>query len=84
LEESAGDPFNRLEQPWWGIEDPRRCTVRMNAEVESMQVFTVTITWSPEAEGRLTEGDLQEAIEQLALEIDEEAVVDVAEGFEQH
>jgi len=56
----------------------------MNAEVGSMQVFTVTITWSPEAEGRLTEGDLQEAIEQLALEIDEEAVVDVAEGFEQH
>lgn len=49
-----------------------------------MQVFTVTITWSPESEGRLTEGDLQEAIEQLALEIDEEAVVDVAEGFEQH
>ena len=56
----------------------------MNAEAGTTQVFTVKINWSPEAEGRLTEGDLQEAIEQLVLEIDEEAVVEVAEVFGQH
>jgi hypothetical protein len=58
--------------------------MKMNAEAGTTQVFTVKINWSPEAEGRLTEGDLQEAIEQLVLEIDEEAVVDVAEVFGQH
>jgi|DewCreStandDraft_4_1066084.scaffolds.fasta_scaffold158077_2 hypothetical protein len=48
------------------------------------QVFTVTITWSAESDARVTEGDIQEAVEQLALEIDEEAAVDVAEAFDHH
>ncbi len=56
----------------------------MNSNAGVTQVFTVTITWSPESDTRVTEGDIQEAIEQLALEIDEEAAVDVAEGFEHH
>ncbi|MCL5102548.1 MAG: hypothetical protein M1133_00340 [Armatimonadetes bacterium] len=47
-----------------------------------IQVFSVTITWSPESGGRMTEGDLKEAIEQMVLEIDEDAMVDVAEGIE--
>lgn len=48
---------------------------------ELEQMFVVTITWSPESGGRLTEGDVKEAIEQVTLEIDEEAVVDAVEGI---
>lgn len=48
---------------------------------DNTQVFTVTVTWSPDSDARITEGDIQEAIEQLALEVDEEATVDVAEAF---
>ena len=50
----------------------------MNGEVE--QRFVVTITWSPGASSRLTEGDISEVIEEVTLEVDEEAVVDVMEG----
>ena len=51
-------------------------------EEGATQVFAITITWAPESGGRVTEGDLKEAIEQLVLEIDEDATVDVAEGIE--
>ena len=51
----------------------------MTSETAQTQVFSITINWSPESGARLTEGDMREAIEQMALEIDEEAVVDVAE-----
>ncbi|MCE5200002.1 MAG: hypothetical protein ABFD54_15385 [Armatimonadota bacterium] len=43
------------------------------------QIFVVTVAWSPESGGRLTEGDIKEAIEQMALEIDEDATVEVEE-----
>lgn len=56
----------------------------MSSDDGLTQVFTVTVTWSAESDARVTEGDIQEAIEQLALEIDEEAAVDVAEGLEHH
>ncbi|MDH7602361.1 MAG: hypothetical protein QHI38_09465 [Armatimonadota bacterium] len=51
----------------------------MRPETADSQVFTVTIQWSPESEARLTEGDIQEAIEQLVMDFDEEAVVTVTE-----
>lgn len=51
----------------------------MRTENTETQVFTVTIHWTAESEARLTEGDIQEAIEQLALELDEEATVEVEE-----
>ncbi|MGQ9456099.1 MAG: hypothetical protein ACUVRS_01865 [Armatimonadota bacterium] len=50
-----------------------------NPELPEPQVFTVTITWSPESEARITEGDLQEVVEQLVMELDEEATVEVEE-----
>ena len=50
----------------------------MSADSELRQKFIVTIEWSPEADARLTEGDIQEAIEELALEMDEDAVVEAA------
>lgn len=56
----------------------------MNAEAGTMQVFTVhnkLVAGSRRATYRRTP---QEAIEQLVLAIDEEAVVDVAGVFEQH
>ncbi len=51
----------------------------MHPEITDSQVFTVTIQWSPESEYRLTEGDIQEVIEQLVTEFDEEATVTVEE-----
>lgn len=54
----------------------------MSSETAQTQVFSITVNWSPESGARLTEGDIREAIEQMALEIDEEAVVDVAEGMD--
>ena len=48
---------------------------------ELRQKFIVSIEWSPESGARITEGDLHEVIEQLALEIDEDATVDVTESF---
>ncbi len=56
----------------------------MTSESAGVQVFTVTITWSPESDGRATEGDVQEAVEQFVLELDEEATVEAAEVFDQH
>jgi hypothetical protein len=47
------------------------------------QIFTVTIAWSPESGERVTEGDVKEAIEELVLELDEDAVVDVEESIGQ-
>lgn len=51
----------------------------VNPELPEPQVFTVTINWSPESEARITEGDLEEVIEQLVMELDEEATVEVEE-----
>lgn len=51
----------------------------MHPGTADSQVFTVTIQWSPESEGRLTEGDIQEVIEQLVTEFDEDATVTVEE-----
>ncbi len=45
----------------------------------SEQTFVVTIAWSPESDARLTEGDVSEALENLVIDIDEDAVVDAAE-----
>ncbi|MCE5314742.1 MAG: hypothetical protein ABFD49_03190 [Armatimonadota bacterium] len=45
------------------------------------QKFTVTIEWSPESGQRVTEGDIKEAVEELALDVDEDAVVEVEETF---
>jgi hypothetical protein len=46
------------------------------------QAFLVRIDWSAESEGRLTEADVKEAIEQLTLEIDEEVDVEVEERLD--
>lgn len=43
------------------------------------QKFLITIEWSPESDIRLTEGDVREAIEELAMDLDEEAVVEATE-----
>jgi len=51
----------------------------MSSETVQSQVFTVTINWSPESEARVTEGDIREVVEQLVVEIDEEAAVEVEE-----
>ncbi|NLN77761.1 MAG: hypothetical protein GX141_02450 [Armatimonadetes bacterium] len=54
----------------------------MSADSELRQKFIVTIEWSPEADARLTEGDIHEAIEELALEMDEDAVVEATESLD--
>ena len=54
----------------------------MSSEIELRQRFIITIEWSPESGARLTEGDVHELIEQLALEIDEDATVEVAETLD--
>lgn len=54
----------------------------MGSDSELRQRFIVTIEWSPESGARLTEGDIHEVIEQLALEIDEDATVEVAETLD--
>ena len=54
----------------------------MSSEAELRQRFVVTIDWSPESGARMTEGDIHEAIELLALEIDEDATVEVAETLD--
>lgn len=54
----------------------------MNPDSELRQKFIVTIEWSPESGARVTEGDVHELIEQLALEIDEDAAVEVAETLD--
>lgn len=46
------------------------------------QKFVVMIDWSPESGARITEGDVHEVIEQLALEIDEDATVEVVESLD--
>ncbi len=51
----------------------------MMSDKEVTQTFEITIKWSPEADARLTEGDIREAIEDMAAEIDEESSVDVTE-----
>ena len=43
------------------------------------QKFVVKVTWSAESDIRLTEGDVKEAIEELVLDMDEEALADAAE-----
>lgn len=43
------------------------------------QRFVVTVEWSPESAGRLTEGDVREALEELAMDLDEDAVVEAVE-----
>jgi len=55
---------------------------QMNPDSELRQKFIVTIEWSPESGARVTEGDVHELIEQLALEIDEDAAVEVAETLD--
>ncbi|NLN76217.1 MAG: hypothetical protein GX139_07880 [Armatimonadetes bacterium] len=54
----------------------------MSADNELRQKFIVTVEWSPESGARLTEGDIHEEIEQLALEIDEDAVIEVSETLD--
>lgn len=54
----------------------------MGSEAELRQRFVVTIEWSPESDARVTEGDIHELVEQLALEIDEDATVEVAETLD--
>jgi hypothetical protein len=54
----------------------------MGSDSELRQKFVITVEWSPESGARLTEGDIHEAVEQLALEIDEDATVEVAETLE--
>ena len=54
----------------------------MSSDSELRQRFIVTIEWSPDSGVRLTEGDVHEVVEQLALEIDEDATVEVAETLD--
>ena len=54
----------------------------MSSEDGTEQRFVVTVTWSAESDIRLTEGDLKEAMEELVLDMDLEAVVDVAETLD--
>lgn len=54
----------------------------MSSDTELRQRFIITIEWAPESGARLTEGDVYEVIEQLALEIDEDATVEVAETLD--
>lgn len=51
----------------------------MAGNSELTQTFVVTITWSAEPDSRLTEGDIREEIENIAVEIDEDCVVEVTE-----
>ncbi|MCX8053959.1 MAG: hypothetical protein N3B12_09135 [Armatimonadetes bacterium] len=53
----------------------------MESEAVQPQIFTVIINWSPESEARVTEGDIREVVEQLVLEIDEEATVEIEENI---
>jgi len=53
----------------------------MSSEAVQTQVFTVTVHWSPEADVRVTEGDIREIVEQLVTEVDEEATVEVEESL---
>lgn len=52
-------------------------------DVGMEQTFVVRVAWSPESGGRLTEGDIQEEIERLAMELDEEAAVEVEERMDE-
>lgn len=54
----------------------------MSSDSDLRQRFIVTVEWSPESGARLTEGDIHEVVEQLALEIDEDATVEVAETLD--
>ena len=54
----------------------------MSSDTELRQRFIITIDWSPESGARLTEGDVHEVVEQLALEIDEDTTVEVAETLD--
>lgn len=54
----------------------------MSSNSDLKQRFIVTIEWSPESGARLTEGDVHEVVEALALEIDEDATVEVAETLD--
>ena len=54
----------------------------MSSDIELRQRFIITIEWSPESGARMTEGDIHEVIEQLALEIDEDATLEVAETLD--
>ena len=54
----------------------------MSSDTELRQRFIITIEWSTESGARLTEGDVHEVIEQLALEIDEDATLEVAETLD--
>ena len=51
----------------------------MGSDSGLRQRFIVTVEWSPEAEGRLTEGDVREVIEQLVMDLDQDSVIEVAE-----
>jgi hypothetical protein len=54
----------------------------MSSDASQIQVFMVTVRWSPESDIRVTEGDIKEIVEQLATETDEEATVEVEENLE--
>ena len=54
----------------------------MGSDAAQRQRFIITIDWSEESNGRLTEGDLHEAIELLALEVDEDVTLEVIETME--
>ncbi len=45
------------------------------------QRFTITIAWSAESDERVTEGDIKEAIEELVLDLDEDAMIEVEENI---
>lgn len=51
----------------------------MAFDADVTQTFTITIKWSPESNARLTEGDIREALEDMASEMDEDSNVDVTE-----
>ncbi len=55
----------------------------MESHDETMQMFVVTVQWSPESSTRLTEMDIREVVEGLALEVDTEATVEVVEKMDQ-
>lgn len=54
----------------------------MAIETELTQTFMVTVRWSAEPDSRLTEGDIREVVEDMAVEIDEDSVVDVTEQID--
>jgi hypothetical protein len=64
----------------WNTSNRENATMTFDTEV--VQTFHVTIKWSPESNARLTEGDIREALEDMASEMDEDSNVDVTEQID--